>query len=101
MSYEFEMQYGMHEKPDLERLGVALRAHQDYQVLNVTSEVLQGAFGGVIVDAKWPEDFTVSVNDSMRVLSIHGGTAQQRQRLVEALRKLLEDQGVNCEFEEL
>ena len=101
MSYEYEITLPLGKNPDLERLGQALRVAGRYELLSVTDRVMHGAFSSSPRDPDWPEDFTVSMDDAAKILSVHGGTASQRQQLLADLRDSITAQGLACELEEL
>lgn len=101
MSYEYEITLPLGKSLDLKRLGEDLCTAGRYQLLSVTDRVMNGAFSSSPHDADWPEDFTVSLDYAEKLISIHGGTASQRQQLLDDLRGSIAAQGLACAFEEL
>jgi hypothetical protein len=101
MSYEYEITLPPGKKLDLERLGEALGKAGRYRLLSITDSVVRGAFSSSPRDPHWPEDFEVSFNDATKLVSIPGGTASQRQLLLDDLRESIAAQGLACELEEL
>ena len=101
MSYEYEITLPPGKALDLETLGEALRVVGRYVLLSRTDRALCGVFSSSPRDPDWPEDFTVSLNDAAKLVSVHGGTANQRKQLLDDLRGGIAAQGLTCELEEL
>nr|WP_320050523.1 hypothetical protein [uncultured Desulfuromonas sp.] len=48
----------------------------------------------------WPEDVTITFEDSLICLSFHSSSQDQREMLVKEMAELLANVGLTCEFDE-
>jgi hypothetical protein len=101
MSDEYEIKFVRDVLPDIGRLAQSIRQSAVYELVGVENDTVQGAYRGSPSQPNWPEDFTVFLRGPMKLLSVHGGTSAQRQRLLADLQIWLGDQGLRCELEEL
>jgi hypothetical protein len=100
MSDEYEIKFVRDVLPDIGRLAQSIRQSVAYELVGVENDAVQGAYRRS-PSPDWPEDFTVLLRGPMKLISVHGGTSAQRQRLLADLQIWLRDQGLHCELEEL
>ena len=100
MAHEYKLMPAHGQPADLNIVGHALRGTGRYELLGVSDQTLSGALLSSSRDAKWPEDFSVSVEDKTWLITIHGGTASQRQQLLLDLQDSFAEQRPHCDLEE-
>jgi hypothetical protein len=101
MSDEYQIKFARDVLPDIDKLALSIRQSVGYELVGVANDAVQGAYRGSAPQPDWPEDFTVLLKGPIKLMSVHGGTSAQRQQLLADLQTWLEDQGLQCELEEL
>lgn len=101
MSDEYEIKFVSDGLPDIAQLAQSIRRSDAYELVGVATDAVQGAYRESPPQLDWSEDFTVVLRGPMKLVSVHGGTAAQRQQLLADLQTWLGEQGLHCELEEL